>query len=120
MGVSERELMTARIYDNFVKYGLMNGPCVTWPELAKSRSGKPIRKFDFSMSRIMDGTVEVYGKTFIRIKWQMGTPHIRSEVLSSEQEVYDWLKNRGWVGYGSSYNGGDNGGSYWSGGEESE
>lgn len=117
--MSAREELVERIYAKFGDYGLLSSPVSTGPELGQSRSGRPVRQFMFGIKRVMDGKLEVYGPKFIRIGWVMGTPWERSEVLRSEEEVYDWLESRGWMGYGQN-GGSDDDGATRSGEEEGE
>jgi len=58
------------------------------------RNGRPIYSILFAMPAILDGVVEVYGKTFIRIATQ-GPAARPTKIARSKQEALDFI-NENW------------------------
>ena len=57
---------------------------------------KKIESFVFGISGYLDGTVNVYHKGFICVKWEYGRrPY--SKTFYSKEEVVEWAKERDWL-----------------------
>lgn len=93
--ISDRELLTFRIMKMFDAAGLMNGPCVWGPELFGTGNRK-YREFGFSRTRIIDGSVRVYGDRFILVRWQLGRSY-GNQKFESVDSLAEWLEARGWA-----------------------
>ena len=79
----------------FTSEDLMTHP-VSGYSYVRRIGNKKIESFVFGISGYLDGTVNVYHKGFICVKWEYGRrPY--SKTFHSKEEVVEWAKERNWL-----------------------
>ena len=76
--------------------GKMTSPTAGVDTKGKSKKGKSYEGFTFGISARMDGEIQVYGKNFIRISWQMGK-YWENEICKSLNEAEEWFRSEAWA-----------------------
>tara|TARA_B100000809_G_C15109660_1_gene520084 strand:- start:1242 stop:1523 length:282 start_codon:yes stop_codon:yes gene_type:complete len=79
----------------FTSEDLMTHPVSGYSTVRRIGNNK-IESFVFGVSGHLDGTVNVYHKGFICVKWEYGRrPY--SKTFHSKEEVVEWAKERDWL-----------------------
>jgi len=90
---SEREQIADNLADTCVFGGLNDSYGVL--KSKQEKNGKKFWSVTFCKARILDGTIDVYSPTFIRIAWETAIrdlPHRGSEVFKSEGDAKSFLQ----------------------------
>mgnify|MGYP006212591563 FL=1 len=79
----------------FTSEDLMTHPVSGYSTVRRIGNNK-IESFVFGVAGDLDGTVNVYHKGFICVKWEYGRrPY--SKTFYSKEEVVEWAKERNWL-----------------------
>ena len=79
----------------FTKENLMTHPVSGYSTVRRINNQK-IESFIFGVAGYLDGTVHVYHKGYIRVRWECGRrPY--SETFLSKEEVVEWAKEQDWL-----------------------